>query len=239
VSEYFPDDGIGPSGYDDPVADVVTGDDTFAPSPELINFDSGRDMPLVGDPGTEMGFWHEQAAPDTCAVVSQEMVLESLTGQDFDESALAAEAEANGWYVPGGGTPTWHMDSLLEAHGVATETHFNTSLDDVAGALDRGDKVLVSLDSGEIWSRGGDPLLEDMVGDPIPGQGADHAVEVTGIVDTASGRMVVVNDPGHPEGRGEMVPIEQFQNAWADSGAFAVFAGPGADDSVDAFGGGA
>jgi hypothetical protein len=61
---------------------------------------------------------------------------------------------------------------------------------------------------------------------------------VTGVVDTASGRMVVVNDPGHPEGQGAMIPVEQFMGAWEDSGSFAVFAGPGADDSVDAFGGG-
>lgn len=251
TSEYFPDDGVGPAGYDDPAADVVTGGDDFgggdfgldpgaadplAPADDLVNFDSGHDVPVSGDPGAELAFWHEQAADDTCAVVSQEMVLESLTGSDFSEGSLAAEAEANGWYQPGAGTPLYHMDSLLEAHGVPTETHFGASLDDVAGALDRGEKVIVSLDSDELWSATGDPPLEDLVGDPIPGQGANHAVEVTGIVDTASGPMVVVNDPGHPDGGAAMIPFAQFQDAWDDSGAFAVFAGAGADDNVDAFG---
>jgi hypothetical protein len=238
TSEYFPDDGVGPAGYDDPAADVLTGGGDFDPVPadDLPSFDPGQEVPLSGDPGAELDFWHEQAGADTCAVVSQEMVLESLTGTDFSEDSLAAEAEANGWYQPGAGTPLYHMDSLLEAHGVPTETHFGASLDDVAGALDRGEKVIVSLDSDEIWSAGGDPVLEDLVGDPIPGQGANHAVEVTGIVDSPDGPMVVLNDPGHPDGAGAMIPVAQFQGAWDDSGAFAVFAGAGADVSLDAFG---
>ena len=79
------------------------------------------------------------------------MVLESLTGADVSEGSLAAEAEANGWYQPGAGTPLYHMDSLLEAHGVPTETHFGASLDDVAGALDRVFAAYDDTTGKELW----------------------------------------------------------------------------------------
>src|SRR6201999_3154675 len=131
-------------GFDD-LSDYGTDGWDEAPVPDLDQslpdtFDPAQDMPLAGDPFSDMSVWHEQQAPDTCAIASQEFVLDQLTGIDHDESALAAEAAANGWYVPGGGTPLAHMDSLLEAHGIPTETHFDGTVDDLAQALSGGDK---------------------------------------------------------------------------------------------------
>ena len=228
---------LDPSSFD-PLADEPVPWEPPAPSADaadLPNFDPATDTAVAGEPGADMALWHMQEAPDTCAVVSQEFILEALTGQEFDEAALAEEAGQNGWYEPGGGTPMYHMDSLLEAHGVATETHFGGTVDQIAEELESGNKVMIAVDSSEVWEPGTDPLLDDLT-DPMPGQGADHAVEVTGIVDTPDGRMVVLNDPGHPDGRGSMVPVEEFEAAWADSDSFMVVAGPAADDSIDAFG---
>jgi hypothetical protein len=223
-----------PDPYD---ADPGAPDAWEAPLPDLVGpmpdvFDPASDVPVAGNPASDMAFWHEQRQPDTCAVAAQEFVLDALTGMDHDESALAAEAAANGWYVPGGGTPLAHMDSLLEAHGITTETHFGGTVDDLAAALAAGDKVLVSLDSSEAWEPGRDPYMDELT-DPMPGQGADHAVEVIGIADTPEGRMVVLNDSGSPGGCGEMIPLEEFEDAWADSDRFWVKAGPGANDAID------
>lgn len=230
----------------DPYIDPYTSDEVMsdpavweAPTPtgdadDLPNFDPVSHVPVAGEPASDMDLWHMQEQMDTCAVASQEFVLEGLTGVDFDEAALAQEAIDNGWYQPGGGTSMANLDSLLEAHGVATETHFDGTVTEIEQALAEGNKVIVPLDSGEIWEQGEDPYLDDIVGDPMPGQGADHAVEVIGVVDTPEGRMVVLNDPGHPDGRGEMIPVAEFENAWADSDSFWVNAGPTANDSIDA-----
>lgn len=230
---------------DDPYAEIESEPalDDMPPLPDvgaddLPNFDGANGTPVAGDPLIDMQVWHEQETSSTCAVASQEFVLEQLTGEQFDESKLAAEAEANGWYQPGGGTPMADMDKLLETHGVPTETHENGTLDDLTAQLDAGNKLIVSVDASEIWEAGQDPTADDALDVPAPGMGADHAVQVAGIVDTPNGQMVVLNDPGSPDGQGTMVPADEFTNAWADSGSFYVAAGPAADDSIDALGGG-
>jgi hypothetical protein len=193
---------------------------------DLPNFDpahAGADV--IGDPGDDMTHWHVQTYTDTCAVVTQEYILESVTGQDFSEDALRQEAIANGWYTPGGGTPLEHVGDLLEAHGVGVERTSGATLEDLATSLSQGEKVIVAVDADEIWSPGQslmrDDFLEDLTG--IPGQDANHAVEVIGIDNSDPDHsMVVLNDPGHPDGRGAMVPADEFVNAWTDSGCFMV-----------------
>ena len=64
---------------------------------------------------------------------------------------------------------------------------------------------MLAVDSGEIW-----------YGEDVEDDAADHAVVVTG-VDEERG-VVIVSDPGDPEGNAKEYPIEQFEDAWADSG---------------------
>lgn len=198
--------------------------------PETFSPDTA--FPYAGDPGTDTALWHQQEQPDTCAIASQEFVLESLTGQPFSEAQLTQEAEEHGWYQPGAGTPVNDMNALLTYHGIPSESHTDGTVPDIEQALNSGDKVIVSVDGEELHQWSGDQTLDDL-NDTIPGQGADHAVEVTGLVQTADGPMVVLNDPGLPGGGGCMVPVEQFENAWADSGNVMIIAGPTADSSHD------
>ncbi|MBQ8015501.1 MAG: hypothetical protein IJ264_04865, partial [Clostridia bacterium] len=52
-----------------------------------------------------------------------------------------------------------------------------------------------------------------------PDDGADHAVQVIGIdYSDPDNPMVILNDSGHPDGCGEMVPLDDFVDAWEDSG---------------------
>jgi hypothetical protein len=180
---------------------------------------------LVGEPAAEMENWHQQANPDTCAVVSQEFILESLTGREFSEAQLQQEAWRMGAYTPGGGTPLECMGDLLEAHGIGVEREYGATLDELSAKLNEGSKVMVALDSHEIWTPGQDyvtdELLTDCVG--LPGQQADHAVEVIGIDHSDPNHpMVILNDPGHPQGGGLMVPADEFVNAWQDSNCYMV-----------------
>ena len=84
---------------------------------------------------------------------------------------------------------------------------------DLVEELSRGHKVIVGLDGGELYNQ--DWFGEDLI-NPY---GADHAVMVTGIdMRNPDQPMVVLNDPGIPEGAGVSVPLEQFLDAWEDSG---------------------
>jgi hypothetical protein len=149
-----------------------------------------------------------------------------LTGGQFDENQLAAEAEANGWYEPGVGTAMADMGKLLEAHGVHTETHENGTLDDVAAQLEAGNKVLVSVDESVIREIGKSSVAHTALDVAAPGMGPAQSVQLVGIAETTDGQSVVLNDSSSPDGRGAMVPAAGFITAWSLSARFYVAAGP-------------
>jgi len=227
------DQGGVPDGYGgdaDGITDAFDGDLSSAGDDtlEMQNFDPAQEQwDGAGDPAADMEHWHQQEEPDTCAIASQEFVLDSLTGQDFSEEQLREEAEANGWYTPGGGTPQADTGNLLEAHGLDVEREQGATIDELSSALADGEKVIVGVNAEKIWApTAGSGTVDEYPG--IPGQGADHAVEVIGIEhDNPDGPIVVLNDPGHPDGRGMIVPLDEFEAAWQDSGDFAVIAAPG------------
>jgi hypothetical protein len=179
---------------------------------------------VVGDPIADMEHWHQQATDFTCAVVSQEFILDAVTGQDFTEEQLMHEAAANGWLSPDGTAPA-DVGKLLELHGIPVERQYDATVDDLLHKLQEGEKVIVAVDAYEIWNPTNqwdlNDTLEDFTG--IPGQDADHAVQVTGIDNTdPANPMVVLNDPGSPSGQGTLVPLDQFVGAWEDGGCYMV-----------------
>jgi hypothetical protein len=189
----------------------------------LVSQAIGASSDVVGEPGEDTAYWHQQAHEDTCAVVSQEFILDELTGQDFTEEQLRQEAYENGWYNPGSGTPMECMGNLLEAHGIDVERRSGCTLDDLSEQLAQGQHVIVGLDAEEVWNPGidDDDLLCEFVG--MPEQGANHAVQVIGIdYSDPDNPMVILNDPGSGNGQGLMVPADQFVDAWEDSGNYMV-----------------
>jgi hypothetical protein len=161
---------------DDDVMFDGDGIDHFDPYPDLIDTDPEPPPPddpgfpepepeagYIGEPPWEaMQHWHRQEASHSCAVASQEFILDNLTGIDHSEAELAAVAEANGWYVPGQGTPVEDVGKVLEHYGIPTEQYHGASVDQLATALNEGDRVMVALDSSELMFPGGydpdDPL---------------------------------------------------------------------------------
>ncbi|WP_013324395.1 C39 family peptidase [Gloeothece verrucosa] len=178
----------------------------------------------IGDPAADMEHWHQQTYQDTCAIASQEFILDELTGQDFSEDELRQEAIDNGWYLPGGGTPLDSMGNLLEAHGIDVAKQYNCTFKDLNDKLAQGEKVIVAVDAEEIWYPDRidtDDLIANALG--MPGQGTNHAIQVIGIDNSNPDHpMVILNDPGSPNGQGMAVPAEQFINAWEDSGNYMV-----------------
>lgn len=190
----------------------------------LSNLGTSHDSEHVtGHPLEDMQHWHQQTHPDTCAVVSQEFILDELTGHDFSEETLAQEAYAHGWYTPGAGTPMDDVGNLLELHGISIEREYNASIDDLSAELDQNHKVIVAVNAETLWDNAsGNAATVGHVGF-IPGQNANHAVEVIGFDHTdALNPMVILNDPGCANGCGILVPLTAFEAAWGQSGHYMV-----------------
>jgi hypothetical protein len=166
---------------------------------------------VFGTPGEDSHNWVEQTTPFTCAVVSQEMILHAF-GVNASETQLTYEATAHGWLTDGG-TSMENMARLLDLHGVPSHTSYHGSVDALVSELAQGHKVMVAVDSGEMWKTGSpwEALFQT--------HGADHAVVVTGLdMRDPNHPQVFLNDPGDPHGAGKAYALDQFANAWADGG---------------------
>lgn len=178
---------------------------------DLGQFDPDTDASMVsGDPAEDMELWEYQGNTGRCAIYAQKFAIEAITGREISIEELVAVAEENGWFVdsPDGGTTSLNMNKLLEYYGVEHEMSFGNEMSEIEDALNDGNKVIVGVDSGQIWFGDENDIFS-------PETTADHAVEVIGIdrSDPAN-PMVVLNDSGSPDGCGELVPLDVFENAW-------------------------
>ena len=151
----------------------------------------------------------QQQYDDTCAIKSQQLILNS-NGVDVSEDQLRVEAYENGWYAPGEGTPMDNVGDLMEAHGLNVERKTGATIDDLRAE---------TAHSGELWNNGIEETFEDI----ILGPQADHALLVSGFaVDPLTGtENVLLTDPGTGELFADY-PVEQFEDAWEDSDHFMV-----------------
>lgn len=162
-----------------------------------------------------------QKYPDTCAIKSQQIILES-NDVNITEDELVSESIANGWYTPGqGGTSQADVGNLLEIHGMTVSRFVNASIDDIVAELAQGHHVIVGVDSGELWNSGTWETFEDF----LNSKGADHALIVSGIQlnPLTAEREVILTDPGTGE-VAHTYSVDQFMNAWNDSDNFMVIA---------------
>jgi hypothetical protein len=201
LTGFFPDlampDGDATDGVDvPPEGDVPSGDPTVD--------EDGR---IVGDPWAASEFWFEQSFNGSCLPASVAQIYEAYTGEDVtDLDFVSLVNESGGWVVGPDGAPGLMPESavqLLDTVGIPAELVYS----DVSGlveALDAGQAVMVAVDSGEYWT-----------GESVEDDAPDHAVVVTGI-DVESG-IVYLSDTGTPDGNMLEVPLDVFEDAWADS----------------------
>lgn len=174
--------------------------DPASSNPELV----------VGDPEGDMQYWEYQGQTARCAIYAQMFVIEEYLGHDVDIDELVALADANGWFDmdEDSGTAFLNMDKLLNYYGIENDMSFGNDISDIEKALNEGNNVIVSVDSGQIWYGDDNNIFS-------PFTAADHAVQVIGIdYSDPEHPMVILNDSGTPDGRGELVPLEVFENAW-------------------------
>jgi hypothetical protein len=181
---------------------------------------------VVGCPESAIRDWRWQDGAGSCAIEVQAWIIQSLTGRSVTEAELLAEAAARGWYRPETGTEPTDVGKLLELYGIAVGRATGCTLAELEARLAAGARVIVGVDADEIWWRRLDGLDEDLVADPpgLEGRDANHAVEVIGVDRSRPGQpLVILNDPGHPRGRGMIVSAAEFLDAWEDSNCFLVY----------------
>ncbi|MCR4413969.1 MAG: C39 family peptidase [Thermoguttaceae bacterium] len=158
----------------------------------------------------DAAFWQKQTTPFTCAVVCQQMILRQF-GVEVSEAQLVYDATSHGWLTDRGMNPA-DMGRLLEYYGVPMHQCSGDGIEAIASEIAMGHKVIVAVDSGELWKQ--DWFFEDWIDPNAP----DHAVVVTGLdLSDPKQPKVYLNDPGDPTGAGKAYPLEDFLEAWADS----------------------
>lgn len=156
-----------------------------------------------------------QGVENSCAVHAQYQVLKDF-GYEGSVDELKQEAIDHGWYDPDVGTNLCDVGKLLEKHGVACDMYANCNAFNLANELAQGKRVIVSVDSGELWA--GSPLEKffETAEDALDVGGADHAVVVSGLdMSDPDNPMVTLTDSG--TGHGAIsYPLDQFVDAWRD-----------------------
>ena len=201
-------------GFDD-LNTITEYDDLFLEHENSLENSDGY-AEMYGNPSSDAIHWHQQKYPDTCAIVSQEYILEAYIDRDFSEEELALEAMSKGYYAPGVGTLPEDVGNLLEDHGIEVERSDGNSIENITDKLSKHQKVIVGVDANEIWAPSDEEQLKDLLFMPE----ANHAVMVTGYDDST--QTVYLNDPGHPDGAKMSVNLDDFENAWNDSCNFMV-----------------
>lgn len=164
---------------------------------------------VSGTPAEDMQVWQCQGQTNRCALFSQLFTIEQLTGEHIDVEDFVATAIEKGWFTEEGGTKFLNMDKMLDYYDIDHNMVFDSNMEHLEAELNNGSKLIVSVDSGQIWYGKDNDIFS-------PNTRADHALQVIGIDRSdPDNPMVVLNDSGTPSGCGEMVPFDVFEEAWA------------------------
>lgn len=168
-----------------------------------------QDGRLVGDPTGDAEHWFEQSANGFCVPSSVAQIVSEYTGHHFaDEQEFVTMANELKVFVVGpDGVPGIGLDGaqqMLVASGVPAHLDPAGTIPKLVDHLDEGRRIILAVDSGEIW---GTEAIED--------NAADHAVVITGI-DEERG-VAILSDPGAPDGNQAEISIRDLEDAWRDS----------------------
>lgn len=173
--------------------------------------------------GTEYSPWIAQYYSDTCAIRSQQIILRDY-GVNISQERLISLAEEHGWYERGEGTSIQDVGKLMELVGVDCHQSYNNTVFDLVSELSQGHRVIVSVDSGELWAKTVHDRFMEIAEDVFDGQSPDHALIVAGVEVNpynAYDVKVVLTDPGTGQLRVEY-RLDEFMDAWKDSNCFMV-----------------
>lgn len=164
---------------------------------------------------TEFDYNIFQGHDPICAIRCQEMIMRDY-GIQIPKDELTQFATDKGWYH-GHGTKEKDVGNLLEVCNIGTHTQHCDSVYDLINELKEGHRVIVAVDSHELWAEPGSKEYEFYRNLTH----ADHALIVTSVnIDPMhpENSTVVLTDPGN--GSILEYDIERFAHSWKDSNCF-------------------
>jgi len=165
------------------------------------------------DVSGEVFQWYD----DTCAIKSQQLVLEQY-GIEVSQEDLISIAEEQGWYRSGEGTPMNFVGNLLDYHNIPSTSVVGANVGNLVAELAQGHQVIIGLDSGELHNNS---ILEG-IKDFFLGGTPNHALIVAGIdLTDPNNSYVILKDPGTGD-VAKPYPLDQFMDAWNDANCFMV-----------------
>ena len=180
---------------------------------------------MIGTPNNP----YQQEYNDTCAIKSQQLILNDF-GIAVTEDQLVQYSADHGWY-DGNGTAMEDVGKILADAGIPCTQSVDANVYDLANELAQGHKVIVAVDSGELW----DGSILDWLKDIFMGETPDHALIVAGIdMSDPDNPMVILTDPGTGQ-PAQPYPLDQFMDAWGDSQNFMVSTDVPTPANVEAF----
>ncbi len=188
----------GSGSYIDRARKIIVLDPSLQSDPQATAETLSRLSDRALNPATPQ---HMQEEPNSCAMASSRMVIDSQTGIDPGEATLRNQSSQmpNG-YNPQSGTVNTTVDDLLRQNGVPNAAEPRPlSVDDLATHTANGDPAIVSLNH------------YDANGDRVGG----HAIVVDGVTTNPDGtRNILIRDPAS----GQMsMPEDQFMNNYYNS----------------------
>lgn len=209
---------------------VAEPEEALAPEPELTVEPVAEDVDIFNPDATQILLdedffaydgvagnqfaWHDDwfyqevngyCGPSSVAIILNEFAGAGITNPEF---MVAQAVELGLMDDPTQGMYSRDIAELLSANGIGAEVQYS-SIDDLAAKLEMGYGVIACIDGGEVWL---DNDIDIYSEDNVP----DHALVVTQV--DFNGGTVTLADPGIPDGNSVTVSIEQFEDAWADSG---------------------
>lgn len=166
-----------------------------------VNSEAAEFDPEIAELADELNSWIEQGEQMSCAVASQTMAVNQLENGYHSESELLDIGREEGWYDEG--TCPEDVGKIAEHMGMDVEQSSHVKAGELTMANDAEVKVLANVDS---------TLLH--YPECFKRCQADHVVQVLRVESTPQGEVVIINDPGHPGGRGAVYPIEIFERAF-------------------------
>lgn len=168
---------------------------------EWIDAEAAEFDPELQALSEELDSWFQQSERMSCAVADQTMVLNQLTHEGYTEQEMLDIGREKGWYNEG--TYPKDVGKIAEHMGMEVEQHHGVAAAELDIANDPELKVLANVDSALLQYPGAFKRCQP-----------DHCVQVLRVDDTAEGKMVILNDPGHADGKGVVYPLEVFERAY-------------------------
>ena len=174
---------------------------------------------FIGDPISHIHEWEMQIEDDNCAVAAEVSLINHF-GFNISQAEANMISAENGWYQPGGGTSPSDIGNMMDMFGIDNHHCYNATVQDLAAELAAGHGVIVGIHNDDLYNNSSfSNIICDIFGIDNPqDMPANHAVVVTGIdMSDPSNPMVVLNDPGTPNGAGATYSLSAFMDAWENS----------------------